>query len=105
MVEGSGMWKGKDIIPPPLDKIVEIDASMIGWGAGSRTLVPSGERLLHQCLRTDSSPVSGADIHKRRPQHTETHSSKNGVNILALTYVSRMGGTCSSDLMRVACSL
>jgi len=37
-------WNGKDIIQY---LIIETDASLIGWGAGSqdrRTLVPSGER-------------------------------------------------------------
>ena len=43
-----------------------------------RTMVPSGMRSAHQCVRTDSSPVSSADICKGRPQHTKTHPSKNG---------------------------
>ena len=43
-----------------------------------RTMVPLGARPSHQCIRTDSSPVSSADICKVWPQHTKTHPSKNG---------------------------
>ena len=101
---------GKDIVPPVPNMVIETDASTVGWGAvcqGIRTGGPWSQR--ERCQHINVLELRAAMLavqmfakgSTRRPLHIHLRRMDN---VSALTYVSRMGGTHSPTLMKVACA-
>ena len=103
-------WNGRDIVPPPPDMVIETDASNIGWGAVCRGVRTGGpwsqqEQAQHiNVLELTAASLAVKTFARDNPKD-QMHIHLRMDNVSALTYVSRMGGTRSPELMRVACSL
>ena len=100
-------WNGRDIVPPPPD----INRCLQHWLGSSvsrsqdrRTMVPAGASTAHKCSRVDSSLLGSEDICERQPQGLDAYPFENG-QCLSPNLCQSDGGTCSPELMRVACSL
>lgn len=88
-------WNGKDIIPPPIDLVIETDASVVGWGAvcsGTRTGGLWSQQERHQHINVLELTAGMFAVQSFVKERQDLHVHLRMDNTSALSYVNKMGG-------------